>query len=83
MKVFPHYSRIAFYNLSRHAVESTAASEHKITWPMIRDHMQKHLDALSAMKFKDSAQEGEVKIKRDFDELHEATQAVFRVLEEQ
>ena len=83
MKAFPHSFRIAFYDLSRHAVESTAASEHKITWAMIRDHMQEHLGALSAMKFKDVAQEGEAKIKRDFDELHEAMQAAFRGLEEQ
>lgn len=43
---------IAFYDMSRHAVESTAQSENKITWNVIRDSMGNILYQLSSMKFK-------------------------------
>lgn len=43
---------IAFYDLSRHAVESTAQSENKITWAIIRDQLGDQLYKLSSMKFK-------------------------------
>jgi hypothetical protein len=43
---------IAFYDMSRHAVESTAQSENKITWGVIRDSMGQILYQLSSMKFK-------------------------------
>ena len=43
---------IAFYDMSRHAVESTAQSENKITWGVIRDSMGNILYQLSSMKFK-------------------------------
>lgn len=43
---------IAFYDMARHAVESTAQSENKITWSVIRDSMGQILYQLSSMKFK-------------------------------
>ncbi len=43
---------IAFYDLSRHAVETTAQSEKKITWNDIRTNLADILHQLSSMKFK-------------------------------
>lgn len=43
---------IAFYDMSRHAVETTAQSENKITWNVIRDAMGNIMYQLSSMKFK-------------------------------
>lgn len=46
---------IAFYDMARHAVESTAQSDNKITWAIIRDNMGDILYKLSSMKFKVSS----------------------------
>ncbi|KAG5678553.1 hypothetical protein PVAND_008218 [Polypedilum vanderplanki] len=73
---------IAFYDMARHAVESTAQSENKITWNIIRDSMGNMLYQLSSMKFKDPVKDGEAKIKADFDQLHEELQQAFRNLED-
>ena len=43
---------IAFYDYARHAVETTAQSEKKITWNDIRTNMGDLLHQLSSMKFK-------------------------------
>lgn len=43
---------ISFYDMSRHAVESTAQSDNKITWAIIKENMGDVLYALSSMKFK-------------------------------
>lgn len=73
---------IAFYDMARHAVESTAQSENKITWTVIRDSMGQILYQLSSMKFKDPVKDGEQKIKADFEQLHEDIQQAFRNLED-
>lgn len=73
---------IAFYDMARHAVESTAQSENKITWNVIRDSMGNILYQLSSMKFKDPVKDGEAKIKADFDQLHEEMSQAFRNLED-
>ncbi|KAH9644723.1 hypothetical protein HF086_003828 [Spodoptera exigua] len=73
---------IAFYDMSRHAVESTAQSDNKVTWNVIRDAMGNILYQLSSMKFKDPVKEGEAKIKADFDQLLEDMAAAFRNLED-
>jgi len=73
---------IAFYDMARHAVESTAQSENKITWSVIRDSMGQILYQLSYMKFKDPVKDGEPKIKADFEQLHEDIQQAFRNLED-
>uniref|UniRef100_T1II23 H(+)-transporting two-sector ATPase n=1 Tax=Strigamia maritima TaxID=126957 RepID=T1II23_STRMM len=73
---------IAFYDLSRHAVETTSQSDNKITWAIIRESMGDVLYQLSTMKFKDPIAEGETKIKADYEELHERMQQEFRNLED-
>jgi hypothetical protein len=42
---------ISFYDLARHAVETTAQSEKKITWNDIRTNLGDTLHQLSSMKF--------------------------------
>merc|ERR1719215_685325 len=64
---------IGFYDAARHAVESTAQSENKITWSIIKDHMGGILYELSSMKFKDPSKEPESKIKNDLVELNGMT----------
>ena len=51
-KINSLFDRMAFYDFARHAVESTAQSDNKITWAIIRDHMGDLLYELSSMKFK-------------------------------
>lgn len=43
---------IAFYDLARHAVETTAQSEKKITWNDIKTNLGSVIHELSGMKFK-------------------------------
>ena len=43
---------IGFYDMARHAVETTAQSENKITWNVIREAMGDIMYQLSSMKFK-------------------------------
>ncbi|XP_066918634.1 V-type proton ATPase catalytic subunit A [Clytia hemisphaerica] len=78
---------IAFYDMARHSVESTAQSDNKITWAIIKDQLGSEGDnnilyELSCMKFKDPVKDGEAKIKADFAELHEKMSNAFRNLEE-
>ncbi|XP_015263829.1 PREDICTED: V-type proton ATPase catalytic subunit A-like [Gekko japonicus] len=73
---------ITFYDLSRHAVESTAQSENKITWGIIRENLNDIMYKLSSMKFKDPVKDGEAKIKSDYAQLNEEMQNAFRNLED-
>ncbi|CAO4380816.1 unnamed protein product [Caenorhabditis nigoni] len=73
---------IGFYDLARHSVESTAQSENKITWNVIKDNMNDLIYQLSAMKFKDPVVDGEAKIRKDYDDLAEAMANGFRNLED-
>ncbi|XP_069114898.1 V-type proton ATPase catalytic subunit A [Argopecten irradians] len=73
---------MAFYDMARHAVETTAQSENKITWAIIREQLNDVLYKLSSMKFKDPVKDGEKKIKSDYDDLHEEMQQAFRNLED-
>ncbi len=43
---------ILFYDLARHAVETTAKSRKKITWNYIRTNFDSLIYELSSMKFK-------------------------------
>lgn len=72
---------IGFYEMARHAVESTAQSDNKVTWGTIREAMGNTLYQLSSMKFKDPA-EGEQKLKAEFDQLYDDMSGAFRNLEE-
>jgi V-type H+-transporting ATPase subunit A len=56
---------IGFYDLARHAVESTAQSENKITWSIIKDHMSNIIYEISRMKFRDP-KEGEASLKQAY-----------------
>jgi V-type H+-transporting ATPase subunit A len=73
---------ILFYDMARHAVESTAQSDNKVTWAIIRDNMSEILYKLSSMKFKNPFTEGESSIKTSYDELHEEIITAFRNLED-
>merc|ERR1719439_318691 len=73
---------VAFYDLSRHAVESTAQSDNKITWNVIREALSQIMYQLASMKFKDPQKDGEDKIKADYEELHETMTTAFRNLED-
>ncbi|MGH0182303.1 UNVERIFIED_CONTAM: hypothetical protein FKN15_009207 [Acipenser sinensis] len=73
---------IAFYEMARHAVETTAQSDNRITWGIIRENMGEILYKLSSMKFKDPVKEGEEKIKADYAQLLEDMQTSFRNLED-
>merc|ERR1719167_430016 len=73
---------IAFYDMARHSVESTAQSEKKVTWSMIRESMGQTIYKLSSMKFKDPNKESEEKILSDFTDLHEEMVTGFKNLEE-
>ncbi|XP_003370380.1 V-type sodium ATPase, catalytic A subunit, partial [Trichinella spiralis] len=65
---------VAFYTMARQAVESTAQSDNKITWSIIRDHMGDIMYALSSMKFKDPVKDGEKKILEDFEIIRQMQQ---------
>ncbi|XP_064607674.1 LOW QUALITY PROTEIN: V-type proton ATPase catalytic subunit A-like [Liolophura sinensis] len=73
---------ISFFDMARHAVESTAQGENKVTWAIIRDNLSDIIYKLSSMKFKDPVKDGEAKIKADFEELYEEMQTAFRNLED-
>ncbi|KAK7066503.1 V-type proton ATPase catalytic subunit A [Halocaridina rubra] len=73
---------IAFYDMSKQIVNRTAQSDNKVTWQIIRDSMGQILYELSSMKFKDTFKDGEVKTKKDFDEIYENIQQAFRNLED-
>ncbi|KAL7673752.1 hypothetical protein ACOME3_000035 [Neoechinorhynchus agilis] len=59
---------IGFYDMARHAVESTAAqSEKKITWLDIKNTLDDIIYELTCMKFKDPMKDGENTIKNYYD----------------
>ena len=49
------FNIVAFYDMARHAVETTAQSDNKITWAVIKENMGQIIYQLSSMKFKVSA----------------------------
>jgi len=73
---------ITFYDLARHAVETTALNDNKITWATIRDHLGDLIYKVTSMKFKDPIKDGEARIMADYDALYEEMQTAFRNLEE-
>ncbi|XP_067169285.1 V-type proton ATPase catalytic subunit A-like isoform X3 [Apteryx mantelli] len=76
------HNMITFYELARHAVETTAQAERRVTWATIRENLGDIIYKLSAMKFKDPARDGEAKITADYAQLNEEMQAAFRNLED-
>ena len=73
---------IAFYDMAKAAVESTAQSDNKITWAVIRENLGDIMYRLSSMKFKDPVKDGEMNIKKDYEQLYDEMQTAFRSLEE-
>lgn len=73
---------IGFYDMAKNAVESTAQSENRVTWALIREAMGDLLYQLTSMKFKDPVKDGQKKIKQDFEDLYESIQQAFRNLED-
>ncbi|XP_054718732.1 V-type proton ATPase catalytic subunit A [Uloborus diversus] len=73
---------MSFYDLAMNAVQSTAQSENRITWSLIREAMESILYQLSSMKFMDPVKLGEDAIKKSFEELNENMQQAFRNLED-
>src|SRR3989338_4117932 len=74
---------VEFETLAQKAVESTAASDKKITWKLISDTMNETiLRALVAMKFKDPIADGKVKICNEMAKLRDDMKDEFRKLEE-
>ncbi|XP_010213719.1 PREDICTED: V-type proton ATPase catalytic subunit A-like, partial [Tinamus guttatus] len=53
------HNMVTFYELARHAVESTAQAEHRVTWATIRENLGDILYKLSSMKFKMGLQTGD------------------------
>eukprot|EP01137_Pigoraptor_chileana_P015416 Opistho-2@71310 len=70
-----------FYDLARHSVETTAQSDRKITWSVIKENMGDLMYELSSMKFQEPAN-GEAAVKAHYAKLAEKMHAQFRALED-
>lgn len=73
---------MTFYDLAYNVVTSTAQSENRITWSVIREAMDSIMYQLSSMKFVDPVKMGEAAIKKQFEELYESMIVAFRNLED-
>merc|ERR1711990_445829 len=71
---------IHFYDLARHAVDSTSESDKKVTWNVIKEACGDLLYQLSSMKFKDPVDDGEVSIKADFEKLNDELTQKFQTM---
>lgn len=69
---------IHFYDLSRHAVDSTSDNENKVTWNVIREGCGDLIYQLSSMKFKDPVSDGEVHIRAEFEKINEELSQKFQ-----
>jgi len=73
---------ICFYDLAKASVESTATTEKKVTWVVIKEAMTDLIYKLTSMKFKDPVDDGKQQILEDFDILYDELHTAFRKLEE-
>ncbi|KAI0987137.1 hypothetical protein GJ496_001713 [Pomphorhynchus laevis] len=73
---------IGFYNLARHAVESTATSDKKVTFADIKATLGDIIYELTCMKFKSIDEEGKDKVQTYYNQLYTRMQAAFRELED-
>jgi len=71
---------ILFFNLAQKAVEISGA-DRKITLTAIKNHMNKTIYKITAMKFEDP-KDGEEKLTAKYKELNEEIQSQFRTLED-
>lgn len=72
----------AFYDMARHAVETTAQAENKITLGLIREQMGPLLYELTSMKFQDANAKSKAEILAHFDGLQTRMAEAFRSLED-
>lgn len=72
---------VLFFELAKHAVESTAQSDNKITLASIKDQLGDLMYEMSSMKFQEPST-GEATIKAHFAQLAEKLQTAFRNLED-
>lgn len=72
---------IHFYTLANNVIESTATSESKVTFSLIKEAMGELLYKLSSMKFLEPS-EGEEALKAKMEELREELTAAFRDVED-
>eukprot|EP00128_Syssomonas_multiformis_P016878 Colp12_sorted_trinity150504_noHs@8163 len=72
---------IGFYDMARNSIESTAHSDNKITYSVIKERMGDIMYELSSQKFAEPS-DGEAAIKAKFAALHEKMVNGFRSLEE-
>jgi len=73
----------SFYDQARHAVESTAQSEAKITLNAIKDSMGDIMYQLTSMKFADPWEKTEAEVKQDFADLRQRMTEKFRALQDE
>jgi V-type H+-transporting ATPase subunit A len=71
---------IHFYDLARHAVDTTSESDKKVTWNVIKEACGDLLYQLSSMKFIDPVDDGEVSIKADFEKLNDELTQKFQTM---
>lgn len=72
---------IHFYNLAISAIESTSTSESKVTFGLIKDHMNELLYKLSSMKFIEPS-DGKEQVTAKMGELRDELTAAFRDVED-
>ena len=72
---------VHWYNLANHAVDSTAGSEDKVTFNIIREHMKDLIYELAAMKFIEP-DEGQESVTKKIDDLRDKITASFRDIED-
>lgn len=72
---------VHFYNLAISAIESTSTSENKVTFGLIKDHMNELLYKLSSMKFIEPS-DGEEQVTAKMNELRDELTAAFRDVED-
>ncbi len=72
---------VHWYTLANQAVDSTAGSEDKVTFNIIREHMKDLIYELAAMKFVEP-DEGQVAVTAKMDDLRDKITAAFRDIED-
>lgn len=72
---------VHFFNLSNSAIESTATSENKVTFGLIKDQMNELMYKLSSMKFMEPS-DGEEAVTKKMNELRDELTAAFRDIED-
>lgn len=72
---------VHFYTLANTSIESTATSENKVTFGLIKDHMNELMYRLSSMKFIEPS-DGEEAVTASVDKLRDELTAAFRDIED-